>query len=71
MDILPSFVYSMIMFCAVYAVQWLNLGLVLTLILQIISGVAVYAGISLIFKPVPFRMCMEVLEKRRLKKAGK
>ncbi len=71
MDILPSFVSSMVMFAIVYAVQWLNLHVVLILILQIISGIAIYAAISLIFKPVPFRMCLEVLKKRRLKKAAK
>lgn len=68
MDILPSFAYSMIMFCAVYAIQWLNLGLVFTLILQIISGVVVYGAISVVLKPNAFKMCMEVLKKRKVKK---
>ena len=63
-----SFAYSMIMFCAVYAIQWLNLGLVFTLILQIISGVVVYGAISVVLKPKAFKMCMEVLKKRKVKK---
>ena len=58
----------MIMFGAVYAVQWLNLGLVLTLVLQLICGVVVYGAISVILKPAAFKMCVEVLKKRKSKK---
>lgn len=70
MDILPSFVYSMLMFCAVFAIQWLNLGLVLTLVLQILSGVVVYGAISVILKPAPYKLCIQALKNRKKKKAA-
>ena len=70
MDILPSFISSIVMFGAVYALQFLNLNAVLTLILQIIFGVVVYAAISIIFKPVPYKLCVTAIKNRKKKKAS-
>ena len=49
-DIIPSIALSALMFVIVWPLEFLHLGNVLTFILQVISGVAIYLGGSFIFK---------------------
>ncbi len=49
-DILPSIIMSVVMGVAVYLVQFLNLGNILTLLLQIIVGVVLYITLSILTK---------------------
>ncbi len=53
-DVLPSLIMSLVMALAVSLVTLLKLNMFLTLALQVFAGVAVYAGLSLIFKPEGF-----------------
>ncbi|MBQ7288604.1 MAG: lipopolysaccharide biosynthesis protein [Clostridia bacterium] len=59
-DILPSFVISVIMFLAVWAVELLGLGDFVTLILQIILGIALYLLMSIIFRVKPFVQLLSI-----------
>lgn len=61
-DILPSFLVALIMCGAVLAVQLLNLGTVLTLIVQLTVGVAVYIAISAALQLEPFRLLLTLLK---------
>ncbi len=61
-DILPSFATSIIMLLAVLLVQNLGLGVVVTLLLQIVVGVVVYVGISYVTKIEPFLMLLKMLK---------
>lgn len=67
-DILPSFIAAILMLAAVLAVELLGFGPLLTLVIQILVGVAVYVCISAVLKLAPFRMLLDLLRK---KKGGK
>ncbi len=61
-DILPSFVLAAVMGVLVYAVTLLPLGDLLTLIIQVPLGAAVYFAASALIKPEPFRYLLEVVK---------
>lgn len=64
-DILPSLLASLLMCAAVLSLQWLGLGTVPTLVLQVAAGVAVYLLLSAIFRPEPFKMLLQMLKSRK------
>ena len=68
-DILPSFVVSVVMCICVLAVGFLQINTFALLMVQILTGVAVYLGLSAALRLTPFRMLLEavrkVLAKRR------
>lgn len=68
-DILPSFIAAILMLFGVWAVELLQIGTIITLIVQVLVGVVVYAALSIIFKMKPFRdllgMCMEIWKERK------
>ncbi len=63
-DILPSFLMSVLMCGAVLAVQLLKLNVLLTLILQVLVGLLVYIALSAVFKPAPYRFLMGLIDKK-------
>ena len=64
-DILPSMLLSGIMFGAVWCVQFLHLGYFVTLVIQIVVGVAVYALGSKLFKIKSFHYILSILKSRK------
>lgn len=70
-DIFPSIILSIIMGGFVYIVQFTDFSLVLTLVLQIFTGVLVYIGLSWLFKLESFyyayKMIKEVFNRRKEK----
>ncbi|MBR6571756.1 MAG: oligosaccharide flippase family protein [Clostridia bacterium] len=67
-DILPTIVLSLIMFGVVYAMNLLALPTAVLLVLQIIVGVIVYGGLSLLFKLESVQFLYQLLG--RLRKRG-
>lgn len=61
-DIMPSFLASVFMCAVVVLAGQLNLGLLVTLILQVLIGVVVYLLISIIFKLSPFVFIIETIK---------
>lgn len=67
-DLLPSLGVALAMAAAVLAVEWLGLGSLLTLVIQVIVGVAVYVLLSSVFRLAPFQLLLGILKQ---KKTGK
>lgn len=63
-DILPSMALSLGMLLPVLALDRLELPAVATLAVQILTGVAVYLLLSVVFRPEPFRFLLDVLRSR-------
>ena len=61
-DILPSFLLSVVMLGCVLAVQLLPLNNILTLLVQVVVGVAVYVLLSLLFQLTPFHLLLNALK---------
>ncbi len=70
-DIMPSFVMSVVMFLFVLALQLLNLNNIVTLLCQIVLGVIVYLGFSVIFKVEPYIILFNAVKKLLKNKIGK
>lgn len=49
-DIMPSFLLSLAMGAIVYSVKWLGLSTLLTLTVQVITGIVLYVGMAWLFK---------------------
>lgn len=60
-DILPSFLLSLAMLACVLAVNLLGLPVWITLVLQLLVGVAVYVLLSIVFRPRPFRLLWDMV----------
>lgn len=63
-DILPSFAAAIGMCAVVLGVGMLELGLILTLVVQVIVGVAVYLGLSALFRLEPFTMLLNMIRRK-------
>ncbi len=61
-DILPALLCSITMCCLVLAVQLLQLNTFLTLVIQVPLGVAVYVGLSVIFKLEAFWEALQAVK---------
>ncbi len=61
-DILPSLFASLMMFGIVLSIELLNLGTLITLILQIIVGVVIYVGISAVLRLEPYKILLGMLK---------
>lgn len=61
----PSFVCALLMWVAAMAVGMIQMNIVLSLLCQIIVGVAVYLGLSVIFKVKGFNVLIDALKKQR------
>ncbi len=64
-DILPSFVLAVIMMFCVLAVELLNLNAILTLLVQVLVGVAVYVLLSVLIKAEPFFMLLSMIKEKK------
>lgn len=64
-DILPFFLLSLAMIVPVMALQLLGLSPLPTLVLQVITGAAFYAGISAALRLKPFVQLLQVLKQMR------
>lgn len=62
-DILPSMVASLMMFGGVLLVGLLQLNALLTLVLQVIVGVAFYVALSALIRIEPYRLLLKALRK--------
>lgn len=62
-DILPGMLLSLVMGAVVWCVQYLGLPDALTFLLQLATGVAVYAALSAIFRVESFMYLLAVLKK--------
>lgn len=66
-DIAPSFLGALLMFVEVWAVELLQMGTIITLVLQVLMGVVLYIAFSAIFKLKPFIMLLGMLKKKLMK----
>lgn len=64
-DLLPSFLLSVFMLLCVLLVERLGLGTIATLCVQIVIGVAVYIGMSVICRLQPFRLLLQALNTKK------
>ena len=67
-DILPSMVASLIMLGGVLAVGMLPLNDILTLIVQVFTGVTIYLALSVLLGLKPFKQMLGLLRKPSGKK---
>lgn len=61
-DIVPSFIISFVMLLGVQAIQFLNIGTFLTLVLQVVCGVMIYLIISAVARIKPFMQLLNILK---------
>lgn len=66
MDIVPYIAMSLVMAGIIYFIPLLGFGLVTTLFIQIISGVGIYLGLSLIFRVDSFMYCLKIIKHVRI-----
>jgi O-antigen/teichoic acid export membrane protein len=57
-DILPSFIMAVVMCAVVLLLGRLSLNKIVLMIIQVIVGVCVYALLSVIFKPAPYKFLL-------------
>lgn len=69
-DIFPSMLTALFMCGCVLAVQLLNLNSFITMIVQVVLGVTVYAVISVVFKLEPYRFLLGMAKKMLLNRKG-
>ena len=62
-DIFPAFLLSAVMGAVVFALTFLGLGDLLTLILQVLAGAAIYVASSAVLKLEPFQYLLGILRK--------
>lgn len=67
-DILPSITLSAVMFVIVWSIKFLHLDIILTFIIQVISGVAIYLGGSIIFRVESFSYLVSLFSELRKRK---
>lgn len=61
-DILPSIVVAVFMGICVYAVGFINMPLIITMIIQVLIGVVIYFLISILFKFEAFYYILEIVK---------
>lgn len=66
-DIIPSMITALLMFAGVRAIESLQMGVIVTLAVQIFAGVVLYMVLSAIFGLEPYKILLNIL-KTRLKK---
>ena len=63
-DIMPSIVLSVVMFVIVWLMRVLQLNIIITFILQVIVGIIIYVGGSILFKIDSFAYLFSILKGR-------
>ena len=61
-DLLPTILLSLVMFLIAYSVSFLNLSNFVTLVLQVLIGVIVYVGGSILFKIDSFYNLLDIIK---------
>lgn len=61
-DIIPSLLLSLVMGATVYSLKWLGLSVLITLIIQVIAGAVLYAGLAWVFKLECFRYLFNTMK---------
>lgn len=61
-DIMPSIIMSLVMGFIILSVELFNFGAVITLIVQIILGIIIYIGLSIIFKVDSFYYLLDMVK---------
>lgn len=61
-DILPSMIASLVMLVPVLMIEWLNMGALTTLVMQIFVGAVSYVLLSAIFRLKPFVILMNMVK---------
>lgn len=69
-DILPSMLSALVMCGFVMQIRLLGLGTLTTILIQFLTGIVIYAGLSLILRLKPFGMLVDMLKGLRRKKKG-
>ena len=64
-DILPSAFVSVVMLVGVLLAGRLELPVIVVLAVQVIVGVMLYAGLSMLLRLEPFKMLMQMLKDRK------
>lgn len=64
-DILPSIGLSLLMMVVIWPIQYLKIGYLLIVILQIVIGIIVYSLSAWLFKTEAFRMTMAIIDNYR------
>lgn len=68
LDILPAFTAAMLMFGVVLLIELLQLNSYVTMMVQIIAGVAVYVGLAVVFRIKAFDTILSIIKKYSKKK---
>lgn len=71
LDLLPLLLASTMMGAIVYAIQFLKLSNLLTLVIQVPAGVAIYLVLSYLFRLQGFQYFFDVFKRRILERHGK
>ncbi|MBQ8830404.1 MAG: lipopolysaccharide biosynthesis protein [Oscillospiraceae bacterium] len=66
-DILPYLLLSGVMCVIVLLIGNINIAPIFIIIIQIITGIAVYLALSAIFKLAPLKMLLQIIKKRSIK----
>lgn len=66
-DLIPSLGLSIIMFVCVYLLQYLKMNCLFILIIQIIVGIIIYIGLSILTKQKSFKYILDTLRQRMVK----
>jgi len=67
-DIIPSIALSIGMGCCIYPVLWIGYSDIVTLIIQIVLGITLYIGGSLVFKLESFQYLFKIMKSYIFKK---
>lgn len=62
-DIIPSFLMSLTMFGCVFGIGQIALPIIPKLLVQVVSGIAIYLLLSVIFRPSPYRLLMDNIKR--------
>ena len=70
-DMMPQILLSLLMGAVVFCVSFLHLGDLLTLVIQVLLGAAVYIGLSKVFKIDSFEYVLGIIKNYKGSKSGK
>ena len=70
-DIMPSFILSAVMFAGVLSLQLLHLNDIFTIICQVVVGIILYLGLSIVFKVKPYRILFNTVKDMMKNKINK
>lgn len=64
-DMIPNIVITLLMGIVVYCITFIGMGELITLVVQIITGVAIYLVLSILIKPPAFRYILSIISRNR------